>query len=258
MVVVLLATALTGCSALAAPAPVSPSAVGATPTAGPAPASGTFIDRAVPASVAAIPLVDQDGHTVTLAALKGKTIVLADFLTTCREVCPLTSANLQRVAVDLQKAGLGSQVQIIEVTVDPGRDDPKRLAAYQKLFGPEPGWTFLTGTPSNVAALWSFIGVAYQQVPQGPGAPPTDWLTGAPLTYDVEHQDVAVVLGPDLHERWVVAAMPKVVSGSALPGPLQNFLSPTGLSNESAPADLSWTAQDVARTVAIVSGHPVG
>lgn len=254
LVVTTLVAALAGCSTPTAAVEPEGSTAGSTPT----PASGTFFDRPVPASVASIPLVDQAGRRVTLASFTGKTIVLADFLTTCQEVCPLTSANLQQVSAHLEKAGLGSQVQILEVTVDPGRDDPKRLTAYQKLFGAKPNWSFLTGTPAQLAALWAFVGVEYQRAQEGPGAPPTDWLTGAPLTYDVTHQDVAVVLGPDLHERWVVSGTPKIASPSTLPSPLQKFLSTTGLSNESAPPEPSWTVQDLDRTVAIVRGHPVG
>ncbi|HUE25652.1 MAG TPA: SCO family protein [Solirubrobacteraceae bacterium] len=48
--------------------------------------------------------------------------------------------------------GLAHKVAIIEVTVDPGRDTPERMAAYAKLTGVS--WPLLTAAPATIAALW--------------------------------------------------------------------------------------------------------
>ena len=223
----------------------------------PTPTSGTAFDVAVPAAVANLPLVDQSGRVVTLASLKGKTVVLADFLTLCQEICPLTSANLRLVDDAVSRAGLSGSVQILEVTVDPGRDSPARLTAYQKLFGARPGWSFVTGTTPQLAALWKQFGVAFERTPEPAGDAPSDWLTGRPLTYDVDHQDVVIVIGPDGHERWLVNGTPHVSTSEAVPPTLQGFLNDDGLANETAPADPSWTPVDVEQAIAFVSGHPV-
>jgi protein SCO1/2 len=233
---------LAGCSANG-PAP-TPS----TPT----PINGTTLDLAVPATTAAIPLVDQAGHTVTLASLRGKTVVLVDFLSLCQEVCPLTSANVREVSDALETAQIAGDVQILEVTVDPARDTPQRLAAYQKLFGARPGWSFLTGTSAAVAALWKSFGVGYDRTPTTETPPPKDWLTGAPLTYDVDHQDVVIVIGPDGHERWLVDGTPRISAPSSVPSSLQTFLNEDGHGNETAPADPTWTAADVVSAVRYV------
>ena len=218
----------------------------------PKPTDGTVFDRAVPESTAAIPLVDQAGRTVTLASLRGKTVVLVDFLSLCQEVCPLTSANVREVSQALDAAHLSGDVQILEATVDPQRDTPQRLAAYQKLFGARDGWSFVTGSATDVAALWKFFGVAYERTPTTATPQPKDWLTGAPLTYDVDHQDVAVVIGPDGHERWLIDGTPKVSGPSAVPAPLQSFLNDDGHANETAPADPTWTPADVVSAVQYV------
>jgi len=223
----------------------------------PTPSSGTAFDVAVPAEVANLPLLDQSGRIVTLASLKGKTVVLADFLTLCQEICPLTSANLRLVDDAVSRSGLTGSVQLLEVTVDPERDTPARLTAYQKLFGARPGWSFATGTTAQITALWKQFGVAYERTPEPAGDAPADWLTGRPLTYDVDHQDVVIVIGPDGHERWLVNGTPHVSTSEAVPPTLQGFLNDDGLANETAPADPSWTPADVEQAIAFVSGHPV-
>ncbi|HEY5135724.1 MAG TPA: SCO family protein [Candidatus Nanopelagicales bacterium] len=233
---------LAGCSA-AAPAAAPPV---------PTPANGTTLDVAVPTATAAIPLVDQAGRTVTLASLHGTTVVLVDFLTLCQEVCPLTSANVREVSDALDATHLSGDVRILETTVDPERDTPQRLAAYQKLYGAKPGWSLLTGTTADIAALWKSFGVGYEKSSTTAAPPPKDWLTGVPLTYDVDHQDVVIVIGPDGHERWLVDGTPKVSDPSAVPSSMQAFLNEDGHHNESAPADPTWTPADVVSAVTYV------
>ena len=87
----------------------------------------------------------------------------------------------------------------MEITVDPGRDTPARLAAYSKEFGAD--WPLLTGTPANLAALWKFFGVSVQIVPEDQPAK-IDWYTGTPLTYDVNHTDGYFLIDPSGHERF--------------------------------------------------------
>jgi protein SCO1/2 len=243
------ALVLSGCASGAA----SPSASAVAPT----PANGTLVDVALPSATASLPFVDQDGRTVTLASLVGKTVVLADFLTLCQEICPLTSSNIAAVSAAVEKAGLSQDVVLLEATVDPGRDDVAHLAAYQKLFGASPHWSFLTGRPSDIALLWKSVGVATERRVITENPPPKDWLTGAPLTYDIDHQDVVIVIGPDGHERWLVNGTPSISTPSSVPSTLQSFLSEDGLANESAPPDPSWTAADVEAAIAYVTGHPV-
>ena len=87
----------------------------------------------------------------------------------------------------------------MEITVDPGRDTPARLAAYSKEFGAD--WPMLTGTPANLDALWKFFGVSVQIVPEDQPAK-IDWYTGTPLTYDVNHTDGYFLIDPSGHERF--------------------------------------------------------
>lgn len=248
-----LAALLAGC---ATGGTAGPADVVVPSSSGPSLPNGTVLDLAVPASTASIPLVDQDGKTVTLGAYAGKTVVLTDFLTQCQEICPLTSAAMSQVSGALAKANR-SDVVILETTVDPKRDDVAHLKAYQKLFGATPRWSFLTGTQSDIEALWKQFGVSLEPVPITEKPLPKDWLTGKPLTYDVDHQDVVIVIGPDGHERWLVNGTPSIGTPSDVPSTLQGFLSPQGLQNESAAPEPNWTSSDVLAAVSYVSGTPV-
>jgi cytochrome oxidase Cu insertion factor (SCO1/SenC/PrrC family) len=249
-----LAAVVALCATLCACTSHTPTSTAASQT----PTTGSVVDVAVPAAVANLDLVDQSGQRVTLASLRGKTVVLADFLSLCQEVCPLTTANLRSVVDAVRRAGMTGDVQVLEVTVDPQRDRPARLKAYQHLFGAEPNWSFATGRASDVAALWKWFGVAYSRTEEPAGPPPRDWLTGRPLTYDVDHQDVVFVLGSDGNERWFVDGMPNSSGSAAPPAPLQTFLNADGRHNQTAPADPSWTAADVEQALSYVTGQPIG
>jgi cytochrome oxidase Cu insertion factor (SCO1/SenC/PrrC family) len=224
----------------------------------PAPANGTVTDRALPASLLGLALTDPTGRSVTLGSLRGKAIVLTDFLTTCQEICPMTSVNVRTVADAATRAGLGDSVQLLEITVDPERDDASRLAAYQKQYGAiRPNWTLLTGTPSTIATLWKVLGVQYSRTPSDT-PPPTDWLTGKPLTYDVSHQDVVFLIDATGHERWLVEGTPDT-GGAAPPPTLQHFLSDEGRANLKNPeaTGQTWTARDVESAITWLSGRPL-
>jgi cytochrome oxidase Cu insertion factor (SCO1/SenC/PrrC family) len=73
---------------------------------------------------------------------------------------------------------LTSKAAIVEVTVDPGRDTPHRMATYAKLTGVS--WPLLTASPATIGELWHFFGIYYQVVSEG-SPPGIDWQTDQPL-----------------------------------------------------------------------------
>jgi protein SCO1/2 len=246
--------ALTACAG--APADSSASGSSASGPSVPGPASGTELHRPLSSAVLALKLSDESGRPVTLASLHGRTLVIADFLTACQEVCPMTSVNLRDVAEAVAAAGLTSQVQILEVSVDPDRDTPERLRAYRALFGKaRPGWSMLTGTPDSLNTLWTTLGVFYAKA--GVDSPaPTDWLTGKALTYDVTHQDLVFIVDGTGTIRWEISGNPKT-AGQAPPGRLAGFLNETGRKNLASPPDPSWTARDVIDALTWSTGHQI-
>jgi len=219
----------------------------------PSSALGISEDRAVPAAVLGIPLVDDRGRTTSLGAFRGRIVVLTSFLTSCQETCPLTTGAFLDMRRDVDAAGLGQKVVFVEASVDPGRDTPSRLAAYARVTGAS--WPLLTGTPSNLAALWGSFGIYYQKVAED-SPPGIDWQTGKPYTYDVDHSDGFLVFDQTLHERFVTGAAPDLAHHT-LPASLQEMLDAQGLTNLRHPGRDSWTIPEGLEAVGWVAGRTI-
>jgi protein SCO1/2 len=197
---------------------------GSSRPAAPSPNLGAVLPIGHP--VPATPLVNQYDQPITLQSFRGKYVVLAEFLTLCQEECPLTTGALQTMQRSVQQAGLGSKVAFMEATVDPGRDTPARLRAYQTEFGAN--WTLLTGTSANVTGLWKHFGIFYQKVPEGK-PPAIDWWTHQPLTYDVDHSNGFILVDPEGNERFVTQDIPEL--HGQLPANLRTLLDGQGISD---------------------------
>lgn len=104
-----------------------------------------------------------DGAALTLSHYRGKVVVLGFGYTHCPNVCPATLAVLAQA--HRQLGALGSQVQIIYLTVDPERDSPERLKQFLAAFDP----TFVggTGSAAQMAAVRTSYGVTAEKVGTG-------------------------------------------------------------------------------------------
>ncbi|HUI04369.1 MAG TPA: SCO family protein [Acidimicrobiales bacterium] len=214
---------------------------------------GVVQNRAVPASVLRIPLVDQNGRARPLASFGGRILVLTPFMTSCQETCPITTGAFLQMRADVRAAGLGGAVTFAEVSIDPGRDVPSRMAAYAQLTGAD--WPLLTGTAADLAALWRYFGVFYQRVPED-DPPGVDWQTGRPYTYDVNHTDGFIVLDPHLHERFATGAAPDLAGGRLAP-PLAALLDDEGRHDLAHPAPGAWTVPEGLDVVGWVAGRTI-
>lgn len=225
----------------------------------PAPAStiGTRLDQPVPTSILNRPWIDQNNRTVRLSDFTGKVLVISDMMTLCQETCPLDTATLVQTARAVQAAGLGNRVQFVSITIDPNRDTPTRIKAFHDLFTPVPDdWTVLTGPPTDITALWKYFGVYDQKVPEA--APPaTDWMTGKPLTYDIDHADLVFFVNGAERERFVIDGPGHVESGVPLSATLKNFLNDDGRRNLTDPDASAWTAQQALQVVSWLTGSKI-
>ena len=232
---------------------------GAGPAAPQSGGVGTVIERPVPSSIGSIPLRDPAGHTVTLDSLRGKTVVVSDSMTLCSEDCPLDTANIVAAARAVDAAGLTSKVEFLTVTVDPQRDDARHLIAYRRLYDPSdqlPNWELLTGSRENIARLWSYLGVYWHKVPQG-NPPDHDWLTGSPLSYDVQHADEVLMFDSTGSERYVISGHAHVIDSAKVPTTMRGFLSPEGRRHLYRPGGTAWSPSDVLQGVSWLTGQQV-
>jgi len=216
---------------------------------------GTVLDKPVPDSVADLPLTTDAGRATSLAALHGRVVVLADFLTLCQETCPLTTGNLLVMDRAVTAAGLARRVRIVELTVDPNRDTPSRLRAYRALVGAPANWSLLTGSPAVIERIWRYFGVWYQQIAEG-NRPGADWLTGKPLTYDIAHQDALLYLDARGRERFLVVGSPNATGAPIAPA-LQRFLSAQGRTDLSHPDASTWTVAEALSPIVWLTGRPI-
>jgi protein SCO1/2 len=98
-----------------------------------------------------VELVNHDGERVRFYSdvLKGKTVVINVFFTTCKSVCQPMSRNMEKVQEALGER-VGRDVFLVSISVDPLTDTPARLKEYGQKFHARKGWTFLTGKKENV------------------------------------------------------------------------------------------------------------
>jgi protein SCO1/2 len=104
-------------------------------------------------------LLTQDGDAVHFVGdVIADRIVVMDFVyTTCTTVCPVLSAIFGQVQHQLG-GRLGTDVHMVSVSVDPGRDTPERLKAYAAGLKARPGWVWLTGDKTSIDKVLRGLG----------------------------------------------------------------------------------------------------
>lgn len=117
-------------------------------------------------------LAGSDGKDLKLERYRGKVVALGFGYSSCPEVCPTTLSRLAKVRRSLGDAG--RDLQVIYVTVDPERDDAKRLRQFLSSFDA----TFVggTGTAAQLTRVYRDYGVT---AVKHPGSTPD--------AYGVEH-----------------------------------------------------------------------
>lgn len=89
--------------------------------------------------------------------IENKIVVINMFYVKCEGICPGMTANLARVQRALGDR-IGRDIFMYSITLKPGQDSPDALNAYAKAYKVGPGWTFLTGAPSDIEALRRKLG----------------------------------------------------------------------------------------------------
>ena len=227
-----------------------------TGTATPAPMGGTYLNEALPVDIMKMELINQKNKKFTLNDLKGKTLVITNFLTSCQEICPMTTVNMRDIAAAVDAAALSKEIQVLEITVDPKRDTPARMSAYQDLYN-DNRWSLVTSTEANLQKLWNFFGAPATLEPMDENENmPMDWQTGKPNTYDMMHADLVIIVGPTGKWLWLDLGAPKTKSG-VVPPVLNKFLSEQGKKNLVTPQEPSWTVDAVLSALSAITGKDI-
>jgi protein SCO1/2 len=107
-----------------------------------------------------VPLTTQDGKTVRFYddLLKGKSVAINLFYTSCQDVCSLETASLVQVQ-KLFGDRMGKDIFFYSIAIDPW-DTPKENKAYAQKFGVGPGWLFLSGKEADIKLLARKLGLS--------------------------------------------------------------------------------------------------
>ncbi len=105
-------------------------------------------------------LTNQDGKPFRLADLRGKVVLVSFIFTTCNGTCPATTHRMAQAAQALAGDRLTDKVHLLSITLDPARDQPAALRCYMRLYDVNAKhWTFLTGSPKQIAKVLSDWGM---------------------------------------------------------------------------------------------------
>jgi protein SCO1/2 len=138
-----------------------------------------------------IPLIDQYGHHMSLASLKGRLVLIDFFYANCPTACPLLTAKFAAVAKLLGR-DLGSKVTLVSVTIDPEHDHSAELLEYAKSHEANyKGWLFLTGKPTDVVNVMRRYGLRRERAADG----------------TLSHVATCFLIGPDGRQRRLYDAL---------------------------------------------------
>ena len=121
-----------------------------------------------------IPSVERDRYAftlqgadgpVSLSDFKGKAVAVYFGYSFCPDICPTTFSNLTGALKRLTPEQ-AKQMQVIFISVDPGRDTPKSLKEYVEYF--DPSYVGLTGTKEQLDEIVSrYEGTQYMIIKEG-------------------------------------------------------------------------------------------
>jgi len=106
-----------------------------------------------PKTAPPIALHDANGTPVTLAAQRGRYVLVTFIYTHCPDVCPLITQNLN-AALRVIGPSARKQVRVLAVSVDPAGDTPKAVEAYAREKHLFPQFHYLIGTRVELRRVW--------------------------------------------------------------------------------------------------------
>ncbi|HEU6447095.1 MAG TPA: SCO family protein [Verrucomicrobiae bacterium] len=117
-------------------------------------------------SLLALQFTNEFGQPVTLNDFRGQARAITFFYTRCPlpNFCPRLSKNFQEAQEKLEAmSGAPTNWHFISISFDPEFDSPQTLKNYGDLYHYDSNhWTFLTGSPDQIARLARAVGVEYE------------------------------------------------------------------------------------------------
>ena len=142
----------------------------------------------------AFDLIDQNGRSVSLASLRGKTIALTFLDDVCVTTCPLIAQEFR--LADQEIGTLSRKVVLIAINSNPRFITINYLEAFdqQEQLTTIPNWLFLTGrSMKQLDSAWKDYGDLVQYLPGGSM---------------VDHSEIADIIGPQGRIRYIINTDP--------------------------------------------------
>ena len=138
-------------------------------------------------------LTDQDGQAVTLASLHGKVVLMTFLDPVCTTDCPIIAQEFKQTGELL--GAKDKDVELVAIVANPTYRSTTFTQAFDRQEGLTgvPNWLYLTGSVSQLGAVWRQYGVTVQNLPAGAMS---------------AHNDLAVVIDGSGNVREAVGADP--------------------------------------------------
>jgi len=128
-------------------------------------AKQTFDGTAISSAAPSFTLHDQSGAPVSLAAQRGRYVVVTFLYTHCPDVCPVIAGMLNRV---LQTpVAHRARLRVLAISVDPKRDTPAAVANFIRVHRLVSSFRYLTGTRAQLQPIWAKFHIASTPGPNG-------------------------------------------------------------------------------------------
>jgi protein SCO1/2 len=136
---------------------------------------------AAPIALPAVDLIGPDGKAFRTSSLAGRWVWLYFGFTNCPDVCPVA---MDYMAGEYKHLKRTAPVQVLFVSVDPRRDDPKKLATFAHFHNP--AFMGVTGEQAALETLTKALAASYViEKPKQPGG-----------DYGVSHTNLIFLIDP--------------------------------------------------------------
>ena len=112
--------------------------------------------------------LDGNGQRITLAALRGKPVVISLIYTSCYHICPTVTTNLAKV-VNVAREALGDDsFSVLTIGFDTPNDTPDRMRVFARQRGIDiRDWHFVSTDAATLERLADDLGFSYFSTPKG-------------------------------------------------------------------------------------------
>jgi len=107
---------------------------------------------------------NQNGETIQLSDLQGKTLVVVMIYTTCKSACPILVAKMKGIEEKISRKDI-DKVSLVLVSIDPETDTPENLKKFAiKNNMDAPQWIFLRSTETATQEFANVLSMKYKRI----------------------------------------------------------------------------------------------